>query len=638
MKKLYIIALLGVAFGFTACEEKLDIPQKATLTTETFYQTDKDCQQALASAYENFQCNTLGRAMGPGIYTPARVLANHPGDDVCYGGEFYGDHEWGGAINEFRFLHTTEAYEYLYKALYLSIYQDNLVLQYFGEKEDATDFMKQAAAEARVLRAYNFFLLACYWGTPPFVDHVFGADETPTNSDSETAPENAPKTQQAYFQWVAEECEKAVPDLLERKSTADKEGTFRVTKGFANAMAGKAYMFAGDYAKAEAALKKVIDSDKYALVDGSEYADLFHIQGDGCPEKVFEMDVRYNPAAPEYGPIVNGINQGWNSHSTWMEPNSFQIRSDKFKKVCLQYYTGSVVGWGSIGVPEWYGNAFALNDNGQIKPLGPDGEYQSARFKATLVHIDDMVYGETGIADIDRYYTKLATMKHADKVKNDMIGIKAGRKGHYGQSFWIPMKHVIRLGDAEEAGGANTYSSVHRLNNIIVMRYAEVLLNYAECCARNGKMDEAKKYVNLIQNRAGSKTVSDVVTLETVKKEKAWELWFEGCRYQDLMRWTRQGDTDQFTQEGLEHLKKQGTAVPNLCDKVSEMPSTIDGVDLNDVVWENGTEANSRFYIFHSHPAVDAGNEVGWQEKHRLFPYPQTILDNNPALHQNPGW
>ena len=99
MKKLYIIALLGVAFGFTACEDKLDIPQKATLTTETFYQTDKDCQQALASAYENFQCNTLGRAMGPGIYTPARVMANHPGDDVCYGGEYFGDHEWGGAIN-----------------------------------------------------------------------------------------------------------------------------------------------------------------------------------------------------------------------------------------------------------------------------------------------------------------------------------------------------------------------------------------------------------------------------------------------------------------------------------------------------------------------------------------------------------
>ena len=35
---------------------------------------------------------------------------------------------------------------------------------------------------------------------------------------------------------------------------------------------------------------------------------------------------------------------------------------------------------------------------------------------------------------------------------------------------------------------------------------------------------------------------------------------------------------------------------------------------------------------------MDAHYEVGWQEKHRLFPYPQTLLDNNPSLHQNPGW
>ncbi|MBO7129811.1 MAG: RagB/SusD family nutrient uptake outer membrane protein, partial [Prevotella sp.] len=95
MKKIYLIAMLGVAFGFTACQDKLDIPQKAVLTTETFYQTDDDAEQALAAAYEQFQVNTMGRTtLGPGIYTPARVLANHPGDDICYGGEYYGDHEW----------------------------------------------------------------------------------------------------------------------------------------------------------------------------------------------------------------------------------------------------------------------------------------------------------------------------------------------------------------------------------------------------------------------------------------------------------------------------------------------------------------------------------------------------------------
>ena len=312
-----------------------------------------------------------------------------------------------------------------------------------------------------------------------------------------------------------------------------------------------------------------------------------------------------------------------------------QIRSDKFVKQCLNVYTGSVTGWGSIGVPEWYGEAFALNDNGHGKPRGEKGEYQSDRFRATLMHIDDMVYGESGIEAIDTYYKSMPA-KHADRVKSNKIGIKAGRKGHYGQSFWIPIKHVIRAGDAEEPDGG-TWSTVHRLNNIIIMRYAEVLLNYAECCCRTNDNAEALKYVNMIQERAGSKTISQSCDLETVKKEKAWEMWFEGCRYMDLMRWYRLGDSDTFTKEGMEHLKKQGTAVPNLCDKVLEKPTSIEGVDQSDVRWEFGDEKSSRFFIFHSHPAMDAGNEVGWKEKHMLFPYPQQIKDMNPNLKQV-GW
>jgi hypothetical protein len=389
-------------------------------------------------------------------------------------------------------------------------------------------------------------------------------------------------------------------------------------------------MYAGDFAKAKDCLKKVIDSGKYALVPGEEFMDQFHIQGDGSPEKVFEVNFRYNAAAGEWS---DGSGYGWNVHSTWMEPNSMQIRSDKFVKQCLNKYTGQVTGWGSIGVPEWYGEAFALNDNGHQDPMGEKGEYQSYRFKATLVHIDDLIYGETGIESIDTYYGKMPA-KHADRVKSKNIGIKSGRKGHYGQSFFIPIKHVIREGDAAE--GENSWSTVHRLNNIIIMRYAEVLLNYAECCLRTGDAGEAKKYVNMIQERAGSKTISDNVDLITLKKEKSFEMWFEGCRYQDIMRWSKL-DNDSYDKECIARLSEQGMHIPHLCDKVQEKPSSIEGIDLNDVRWEHGTEANSRFFIFHTHEAYDKGYEVGWKEKHRLFPYPQEIKLMNPNLKQA-GW
>ena len=613
MKKIYLLAMFGVALGFSACNDKLDIAQKASLTTATFYQTDDDFAHALGSAYEQFQCNTMGRAMGPGIYTPARVLANHPGDDVNYGGAMYGDHEFGGSVDEFRYRHTPEAIDYHYQGLYLSIFPDNLVIEKFEAVQNPTQFMKQCVAEARVLRAYNYFLLACYWGQPPHITKSISMSDTPSNSEM---------TQQQYFQWVAQECEAAVPDLLERQSTADKEGAYRITKGFAWAMAGKAYMFAGDFAKAKENLKKVIDSGKYDLVSGDEFANLFHIEGDGCPEKVFEVNVRYNPGAGEWS---TGSGLGWNQHSTWMEPQCFQIRSGYFKKNPLLKYTGGVEGWGSIGLPEWYSAAFVEND-------GRD----SKRLQATMVTIDDLIYQESGNELLD-YNDKLKKMTHDERVKSANYGI-AELGGHYGQSFWIPIKHIIRAADAAE--GENKYGNVHRLNNIIIMRYAEVLLNYAECCIRTGSASEAGDYIRKIQERAGSKTVlSGTPTIVDLMKEKSFELWFEGCRYQDLLRWKKTDGDQAYVKECFEHLKAQGTHIPHLVDKLFRNPADYPG-DV-DRVWEfskDGSDKEDRFYLFHTHEAMDAGYEVGWKEKHALFPYPQSVIDMNPNITQNPGW
>jgi tetratricopeptide (TPR) repeat protein len=615
MKKIYLLAMLGVAFGFTACDDKLDIEQKASLTTETFYKSDEDAEKALASAYEQFQSYTMGRAMGPGIYTPARVLANHPGDDVNYGGSMYGDHEFGGSVDEFRFKHTPEAIDYHYDGLYISVYSDNLVIENFEKIENPSKFMKQAIAEARVLRAYNYFLLSTYWGQPPFVTQTISMSDTPTNSEM---------TRDQYFVWVAEECENAVPDLLVRESPNDKEGAYRVTQGFALALAGKAYMFAGNFAKAKDCFKKVIDSGKYELVSGDDWCDLFHIQGDGAPEKVFEVNLRYNPGAGEWS---TGSGLGWNQHDTWMEPQCFQIRSGYFKKPPLANYAKGCEGWGSIGLPKWYADAFVENDG-----------LESKRLNATMINIENLVYAETGNELIDHYadavWKKFKISTHEEKLTCANIGIES-TTGHYGQSFWIPMKHVIRDGDCTEDG--NTYGSNHRLNNIIIMRYAEVLLDYAECCIRTGQAAEAGTYIKMIQERAGSKTVlTGDPTLIDLKKEKSFELWFEGCRYQDVMRWTLI-DNDAYDQEALGHMKVQGTHIPHLYDKVFR---PVEASDV-DVLWQHSTDGSDpedRFYIAHTHEAQDAGYQVGWQEKHRLFPYPQKVMDMNPNIVQNPGW
>ena len=327
------------------------------------------------------------------------------------------------------------------------------------------------------------------------------------------------------------------------------------------------------------------------------------------------MNFKYNPATDWWGGV--GI------HSTWMEANAFNWRAGNFKVNPAGVYCG-IDGWGSIGIPEWYGVAFAQNDNGD------DPNYKSDRYLATIMHIDDAVYATSGVPGMVYADSAINAMTLEQKKVSKDIGISDPGQGLYGQSFYLPFKMILRASDCNDGG---MYGDNGRLNNVIVMRYAEVLLNYAECCLRTGDAATAKTIINQIQQRAGSKTISNDVNLITLKKEKSFELWFEGCRYQDIMRWTKI-DNDAYDQECLNHLKKQGTAVPHLFDKLFRAPQAGD----ENIVWEHGTEANSRFYIVHTHEAKDKGFEVGWQEKHRLFPYPQTVMEQNPALKQNPGW
>ena len=580
----------------TSCEDQLDIEQKGVISTENFYQTDDDAEAALVAAYEGFMCNVVGRnhdGGGPGIYTPYKIITNMCGDDVLYASGNYGDHEFSGMLNEFRYDAEAEVPKFMYTGLYLSVYTCNLVTDHFQNAAD-TPVKKRCVAEARVLRAFDYFLLANLWDNPPFVDHVLGGTDLPYNCNNKNLEH--PMDHKQLIEWVAKECEEAAADLDERKGTDDKDGAVKVTKGFAWALAGKAYLFAGEYEQAKTALKKVIDSGKYALVPGDRYMDNFHIEGDGNEEKVFEINFEYNAGKGSWDGMIQ--------RSSWMESNAWNWRAGNFVKSPQSVYSG-IDGWGGLGVPQWFGDEFYANDG------------DSYRLKATLKHIDDAVY-KMEYAD-----PALNAMSVEEKMKSKKVGISDPVQGLYDNSFWLAFKQVIRKADTD----GNKYGDNVRLNNYIVMRYAEVLLNYAEACLQTGDQDEAKRYINMIQERAGSRTISQTVNMDVLKKEKSYELWLEGCRWFDVMRWK--------DAKAIERLKNVGSDCPHVFDKLFRAPKADD----RKVTWEHGTEANSRFYTVSTSAAKDAGFEVGFKEgKHEFFPYPQTVMDKNPNLEQNPGW
>ena len=580
----------------TSCEDQLDIEQKGVILPENFYQTDADAEAALVAAYEGFMCNVVGRnhdGNGPGIYTPYKIITNMCGDDVLYASGNYGDHEFSGMLNEFRYDAEAEVPKFMYTGLYHSVYTCNLVTDHFQKAAD-TPVKKRCVAEARVLRAFDYFLLANLWDNPPFVDHVLARTDLPYNCNKD--PEH-PMDHKQLIEWVAKECEEAAADLDERKGTDDKDGAVKVTKGFAWALAGKAYLFAAEYDKAKTALKKVIDSGKYALVPGDRYMDNFHIEGDGNEEKVFEINFEYNAGKGSWDGMIQ--------RSSWMESNAWNWRAASFVQSPQRVYSG-IDGWGGLGVPQWFGDEFHANDG------------DSYRFKATLKHIDDAVY-KMEYAD-----SALNAMSVEEKMKSKKVGINDPVQGLYDNSFWLAFKQVMRKADTE--GGKYGDGNI-RLNNYVVMRYAEVLLNYAEACLQTGDQDEAKRYINMIQERAGSRTISQTVNMDVLKKEKSYELWLEGCRWFDVMRWK---DT-----KAIERLKNVGSDCPHVFDKLFRAPKADD----RKVTWEHGKEDNSRFYTVSTSAAKDAGFDVGFKKgKHEFFPYPQTVMDKNPNLEQNPGW
>ena len=589
MKKIvYSVLAFAALITVASCEKYLDIPQKGVTAIETFYQTDEDAISALNAAYARFATRITGQD-GSSIYTDYKAALNNCGDDMYAAGSNFGDNDFMAQLDEFRLDSGNQVVDHFYKNLFQVNYACNLVIVNFKDglpNGGPTATTKRCVAEARVMRAYLYFILTALWNTPPLVLDILTPQDLPYNADKD--PEN-PMSHDDLFKWVASECEAAVADLDERKSTTDKDGAVKVTKGFAWALQGKALLFAKDYAGAKTALKKVIDSGKYDLVPGDQWANLFHVEGDCNEEKVFEMNIEYNSALGAWG--------GQIQRSTWMEANIWNWRSDHFVAGASPQgkYTGGVDGWGGLGVPQWFGDEFFANDG------------HSPRFDATFKRIDDAVY------NMDYNSPDIAALTPEQRKTSKLVGIADTEQGLYGQSFWLPFKQLVRATDVGAYGG-NV-----RLNNGIIMRYAEVLLLYAEACLQTNDAAQAKWAVNKIQERAGSKTVSATVDMNVLKKEKSYELWLEGSRWLDLVRW---GDTDR--------VKKAGQDVPKLFDKLYREPKSSD----QGVKW-----LDDRFYTVSTHEAIDAKYEVGFKEgKHEFFPYPTSEMDRNPNMVQNPGW
>ena len=580
MKKIiFSVALLSAGITLTSCsEDLLEIEQKATNSTDSFYKTDADAKSAVTAMYATFAEEISGNE---GIWNAYIMGLNYASDDVFPAGGDIADHSGFRECGEFRYDTSFGPVSALYNHIYKSIYSANLVINYFGGDKADSQVKKEAVAQARVMRAWAHMLAAQVYYQPPIVDHLI-VDDKPTNAES----------QKAIFDFCIKECEEAMSDIPERNGQSDQEGAWYATKGFAQFVAGKSALFAGDNAKAASLLKPLVESPNYALVPGERFRDLFHVEGDGCEEKIFEINFSANSAA--------STGAGWaygNKRGRWMVANVLNWRGDDIVGGGTNPQICSTGGWGGG----------SINHEFAHKMLANDGD--SYRRKATFLTSDEFFYDATLCpwkSDVEAGGT-LST--RAEKEFDPNRGIKKDA-GSFSRSDVMEVKMMMHPNDCDpnKVAGDNCNNT-----NLCLARLGEAYLLYAEACLASGNTAEALKYVNKIQQRAGSKTISSSVDLQTIQDEKQYELWFEGCRWFDIVRW----------------------GIAKQCwDKV------LDNVPYQyDEYWTSGGTKPHKLVYEVRHPYKEANITLSFTEgKNEYWPIPQTVIEVNDQMHQVRGW
>jgi hypothetical protein len=276
---------------------------------------------------------------------------------------------------------------------------------------------------------------------------------------------------------------KAAADALPVKyeSTSDLG---RATKGAALGMQCRLLLNKKRYAEAAAAAQAVMNLGVYQLF--GDYGGMFYPQNDDNVEVIFNK---------EYGSDLSGQKNG------------------------IDNYEGpSFTGGGST----------------------PDCPTQNLVDRYLMT--DGLPYNISPLYDPNHPYAnrdpRLAATVLYDSSQwmNTMIDITPGSLTNpIGNQ--TPTGYMLRkFLDPYHQFGANNANN----QNCIILRLAEIYLNYAECQLKMGNPEEARKYINLLRERPGV-NMPDIpagqMTWDAYVGERSVELAFEGERWNDIRRW-----------------------------------------------------------------------------------------------------
>ncbi|MCW3462106.1 RagB/SusD family nutrient uptake outer membrane protein [Chitinophaga nivalis] len=374
-------------------------------------------------------------------------------------------------------------------------------------------------AEAKVLRAFFYMGLTLKFGDVPLITATNQGDLPRDNKEK-------------IVKFVFDELDAAAAVLPESYPGGYPNEKGRVTKGAALALAARFHLYRNDYANALKYAKSVMAIPGYQLFkinaeDRDDAVDNYKLWVDftnDAEEKRFRLGMR------SYEQLFWAANKG-NAEVIFDRQHTFQKDVQSENTYLPPAFMG---GWSSVTPTQDLVNAYADFKTGEPRTGTIDATTRAARYAARKDLSQKPTYYDE-FRNLDpRFY---ATVMYDSSTWNKVTG-KDRFKWAKGSNNSKTGYNFRKLVDPA------AYPNYSNWSNHIIIRYAEILLTYAEASIELGTID-ASVYdaIDQIRERAGmakldrSKYNSQQSLRNAVRQERRIELALEGNRYMDIRRW-----------------------------------------------------------------------------------------------------
>lgn len=528
MKRLFFILITTcMVTGFTACTDVLDTEPYNKVPSSTMWTTENLTDMGISGIYQNLRQSTYvsgGSSFG-----------------------YYGYDAWGytgQARDNEAFLNGTVTtsngtFSNTWKKLYEGVHRANDAITNIPLKSPvAADKKGRLIAEAKFLRAFHYYRLnELFKGVPIYLEPVLPEECIKSQS-----------TESAVWQQVITD----LTDCINEPNLPDIDlKTGRATKGAAYALRGKTYMQIKEWELAAADFAKVGECG-YKLFQGG-YKQLFTEANERSEEMIFSVqntgDLGYGGTSQFYCGTRSSFGSCWNTFL--VSPNGVDLYENR--DGTLFNWDDVIPGYSSLSVKDR--EVFFIRD-------------KQGASAAVVTAIDKQLNALSATAralylpDGNEARIRKAYDNRDPRLEMNVITPYATYKGVLGAAEQISTSRWPIVSQSPEADlWTDSRTQFHYLNRKFVyeglnpipardrcptdeplIRYADVLLMWAEALVEQGKLTDAAEKVNMVRGRTSVEMPpvqysSQDDLRNKVRNERRVEFLNEGINFFDEMRW-----------------------------------------------------------------------------------------------------